>query len=152
MKKLLFILPAFFFTLAVNAQGTQTEDEVYVGKGKTFGKYTGKTIIIPDVGKSEKKPIINSTTLTGIVISGGDPGVQDSLKNKPGGLYSFNLKKDDGTIVTIGTRDNGFTVPRTIEGHTIIIEGIDAGRRRRDVNINYQKEIQFAATGIKIIN
>ncbi len=153
MKKLLFILPAFLFTLSVNAQGTQTEDEVYVGKGKTFGKYTGKTIIIPDVGKSEKKPITNSTVLTGIVTGGGVvSGGQDTLKSKLGGLYSFNLKTADGTIVTIGTRDNGFTVPRTIEGHTIIIEGIDAGRRRRDVNINYQKEIQFAATGIKVID
>lgn len=155
MKKLLFILSAFFFTLAVNAQGTQTEDEVYVGKGKTFGKYTGKTIIIPDVGKSEKKPIIDQTSVTGVVISGGLVSRMDSLTDKSISLYSFNLKKSDGTMLTIGTRDNGFTVPKEIVGKTITVEGIDLvsfPRRRKTVSTDYQKEIQFAATGIKVMD
>ncbi len=36
MKKLFLILPVFFLTLTIAAQ---TEDEVYIGKGKTFGNY-----------------------------------------------------------------------------------------------------------------
>lgn len=153
MKKLLFILPAFLLSIAVNAQGTQTEDEVYVGKGKTFGNYKGTGIIIPDYNKTAKKPITNPTTLTGIVISGGGAGVQDSLKDKSGGLYSFNLKKDDGTVVTVGTRDYDFTVPKQLIGKRISIEGLNAGtisidRKRKTV----QKDIQFAAIGLKIID
>ena len=60
MKKLLFILPVFFFTLAVNAQ--QTEDELYIGK--TFGNYKGTGIIIPDTDRNTK-PINGQTTVTG---------------------------------------------------------------------------------------
>ena len=138
MKKLLFILPVIFFTLAVNAQGTQTEDEVYVGK--KFGNYKS----------ADTRPIDGQQTITGVVTRGGSgSGVQDSLKDGRGGLYLFNLKTADGTVLTIGTRDNGFTVPRTIEGHTISIQGKDAGqisgRRRRD-------GVQFTAIGVMVID
>ena len=135
MKKLLFILPVLFFALSVNAQ--QTEDEVYVGK--KFGNYKS----------ADTRPIDGQQTITGVVTRGGSGnGVQDSLKDDRGGLYLFNLKKADGTVLTIGTRDNGFTVPRTIEGHTISIQGKDAGqisgRRRRD--------FQFVAIGVLVID
>jgi hypothetical protein len=54
----------------------------------------------------------------------------------------------------VGTKDNGFTVPRVIVGKTITIEGLDLvgmGRRRKTINNkDYQQDIQFAATGIKI--
>jgi len=66
MKKLLFILPVFFLTLAGNAQ--QTEDEVYVGK--KYGNYKGTGIIIPDTDR-KAKPASGQTTLTGIVVTVG---------------------------------------------------------------------------------
>ncbi len=47
MKKLLFIFPVLFLTLAVNAQ--QTEDEVYVGK--KYGNYKGAGIVKPERDK-----------------------------------------------------------------------------------------------------
>lgn len=142
MKKLLFILTAMFITFSVFAQ--QTEDEVYVGKGKTFGNYKGTAIIIPDVGKNSK-PTDVPRSITGVVI---DNGPADSLTN--GGLRSIKLKKDDGTIITVGTKDYGFTVPRNLVGRRITIEGdmVAGGRKRRD----YQKDIQFAATGIIVID
>ena len=93
--------------------------------------------------------------MTGVVVSGGLVNRVDSLTDKRISLYSFNLKKSDGTIVTIGTKDNGFTVPKEIVGKTITVEGIDLvsfPRRRKTVNTDYQKEIQFAAIGIKIID
>src|SRR5665647_1077652 len=99
MKKLLFILPVLF-TLAVNAQ--QTEDEVYIGKGKTFGKYNGRGIIIPDTDRNAK-PVDRQTTVTGMVVGTCKPNCN-----------SLTVKKSDGTIVTVGTRDNGFTVPKGI--------------------------------------
>ena len=144
MKKLLFILPAFFFTLIVNVQ--QTEDEVYVGKGKTFGNYKGTGIIILDFGKKAKQTSVQSA-ITGIVIS-VSTGKADSLAGR--GEFNFiTVKKDDGTVVTIGTRDNVFTVPRTIVGRTITIDGsqVAGGRRRRD-----QQDIQYGATGIMVID
>jgi hypothetical protein len=143
MKKLLFILPSFLLSIALNAK--QTEDEVHIGsypKGKTFGNYKG-----PDT-----KSIDGQKTITGMVT-----GIckRDCCNNKRTSC-SVDLKSDDG-IVTVGTRDYGFTVPKEIEGHTIIIEGRDAGqisggRKRRDMKKDYQKDIQFAATGIMVID
>ena len=154
MKKLLSILPVIFLSIALHAQ--QTEDEVFVGKGKTFGNYKGTAIIIPDIDKTVKKPTTDLTSLTGTVISGGLITLMDSLTDKRVGLYSFNLKKADGTIVTVGTKANGFAVPKAIVGKTITVEGIDAGqisgRKRRDVKNDAQQDIQFAATGIIIID
>ena len=48
-------------------------------------------------------------------------------------------------------------VPKKIVGRKIIVEGIDAGqisggRKRRDVKKDAQQDIQFAATGLKIID
>ena len=140
MKKLLFILPVFFFTLTVNAQ--QTEDQPQIGK--TFGNYKGIGIIIPDVGRPTK-PINGQTTVTGIVVKVG--WCEDDC-------LTILVKKDDGTTVTIGTKDYGFTVPKEIVGKRIIIEGIEPAkliRERRTVKKDYQKDIQFAATGIKVI-
>ncbi|MGZ8554401.1 MAG: hypothetical protein ACXWV8_13400 [Chitinophagaceae bacterium] len=145
MEKLRFILPALFLSLALNAQ--QTEDEVYIGKGKTFGNYKETAIIIPDTDR-KAKPINGQTAITGIVVTVGWCE-EDCL--------TILVKKDDGTTVTVGTRDNGFTVPKKIVGRKIIVEGIDAGqisggRKRRDMKKDAQQDIQFAATGLKIID
>ena len=141
MKKLLFILPVFFFTLALNAQ--QTEDEVYIGKGKTFGNYKG--IIIPETDKPAK-PIGGQKALTGTVVNVGWCE-EDCL--------TILIKKDDGTTVTIGTKDYGFKVSPKIVGRKIIVEGNEPAyfiRERRTIKKDYQKDIQFAATGIKVID
>lgn len=90
-----------------------------------------------------------------MVISGGLISRMDSLTDKRVTLHSFSLRKADGTMVTIGTRDNGFTVPKEIVGKTITVEGIDLvsfPRKRKTANKDYQQEIQFAATGIKVID
>jgi len=135
MKSLLFIMAAFLFTHAVNAQGTQTEDEVYIGKGKTFGNYK----------RFDTKPINGQLALTGTVVS----GCKRDCCNKKQTSCSFNLLKDDGTIVTVGTKDYGFTVAKNIVGRKITLDGsmVAGGRKRRD-----QQDIQYAATGIKVID
>jgi len=141
MKKLLFILPVIFFTLAANAQGTQTEDEVYIGKGKTFGNYKGTS--------KDSKPVKGE--IKGVVV-GLKNGSTDGWCEED--CLTILVKKDDGAIVTIGTRDYGFTVPKELIGKRIIVEGVDVTtsyiRRRKTINQNYQRDIQFAATGIKI--
>ena len=145
MKKLLFTMPVLFLSFALNAQ--QTEDEVYIGKGKTFGNYKGTAIIIPDVNRNEK-PANGKTAITDIIVTVGWCE-EDCL--------TILVKKDDGTTVTVGTRDNSFKVPKTIVGRKIIVEGKDAGqvsggRKRKDVKKDAQQDIQFAATGIMVID
>jgi len=140
MKKLLLILTSFLLIIALNAQGTQTEDEVFIGKGKTFGNYKGTGIIIPDVGL-KGKPYNGPASLTGIVVK-VDWCEED--------CRTIMVKKDDGTTVIVGTRDYGFTVPKNIVGRKITLDGsmVAGGRKRRD----YQQDIQYAATGIKVID
>ena len=137
MKKLLCILPLILFTIAVNAQ--QTEDEVYVGK--KYGNFKGTGIIIPDTDKPVKPPT-GVVIITGTVV-GACKGRCDSLK----------IQKEDGTFVIIGTRDNKFTLPSNIVGKKITIEGIFTESRISEIRnprTNYQKNIQFAASGIKV--
>ena len=136
MKKLLFILPVFFLALTVNAQ--QTEDDVYVGKGKTFGTYKG-------TDTRNIKLINGQSNITGTVVK-VDWCEDDCL--------TMWVKKDDGTIVSVGTKDYGFTIPKSIVGKKIIIEGIDPAKlitKKKTLKREFQKDIQFAATGLRIL-
>lgn len=147
MKKLLMILSLFFFAFALHAQ--QTEDEVNIGlyKGKTFGRYTGPSITIPDADLAEKK----SSGLRLVT------GVVTNITLCEGGCMVLSVKRDDSTIVNIGTKDFGFKVPKNILGHRISVEGVTpeyviSDRKRREGPKNYQRDIQFAATGILVID
>ena len=144
MKKLLFALPVFFFSVAVHAQ--QTEDDVLVGKSKTFGNYKGvaTSTTKPNIGANTKS-VKGLSTLTGTVVK-VDWCEDDCL--------TFFVKKDDGTTVTVGTKDYGFTVPKEIVGKRIHIEGIDVAMRLPEKGMSkkeYQKDIQFSATGVKVM-
>ncbi len=137
MKKLLITLSVFFISLAINAQ--QTEDDVYLGKSKTYGNYRGT-----DIGYS--KPTKGQTILTGTVVKVGWCE-EDCL--------TILVKKADGTTVTVGTKDYGFRVPKGIIGKKIIIEGIDPAKRifnKKPVKQTYQTDIQFAASGIRLLD
>jgi len=137
MKKLLFTIPAFFLALAVNAQ--QTEDDIYVGRSKTFGNYKGT-----DIGYS--KPMKGQTIISGTVIN-VSWCEEDCL--------TILVKKADGTTLTVGTKDNGFRVPKGIVGKKIIVEGIEPSKRiidKKSVKQTYQTDIQFAASGIRLLN
>ncbi|MDP3360114.1 MAG: DUF4920 domain-containing protein [Lutibacter sp.] len=149
MKKLLQILPFILFALSVNAQ--QTEDDIYVGKSKTFGNYKGTDIINvnskPLLGLDRNaKQIKGQSNITGTVVK-VDWCEEDCL--------TMWVQKDDGTTVAVGTKDYGFTVPKDIVGKRIIIEGIEPAkliREKKTVKKAYQKDIQIAATGIKIFD
>ena len=137
MKKLLQILPLLLITLMVNAQ--QTEDDVYVGKARTFGNYRGTDI-------RTAKPMKGQTITTGIVVK-VDWCEEDCL--------TVWVKKDDGTIVSVGTKEYGFTVPKEIVGKRIIIEGVETAKlipQKKIVKKEYQKGIQIAETGIRIFD
>jgi hypothetical protein len=131
MKKLLQILPFILFALSVNAQ--QTEDDIYVGKGKTFGNYK-------ETDTRTTKPINGQLTITGTVVK-VDWCEDDCL--------TIWVKKDDGTTIAVGTKDFGFTVPKNITGNSIIIEGIVPAKLILEKK-ERQKDIQIAATGVRI--
>ena len=148
MKKLLFALPLFFLSLAVYAQ--QTEDDVFVGKSKTFGNFKGVALSTtkPNTLNDDRrntKSIKGLLTLTGTVVKVG--WCEDDC-------LIFYVKEDDGTTVAVGTKDYGFTVPKEIAGKRIFIECIAPAlliREKEKVKKEYQKDIQFVATGIKVI-
>jgi len=148
MQKLLLILSVSFFSLTVHAQ--QTEDDVYVGKSKTYGNFRGPDLTTinpkPQTGLNKNvKPVNNTTTITGTVVKLG--WCEDDC-------LTVWVKKDDGTTVAVGTKDFGFTVPKNIVGKRIVIEGMAPAMLIRDKRIikkEYQKDIQFAASGVKII-
>ena len=136
MKKLLQILAMIFLTHVVNAQ--QTEDDIYVGKNRTFGKYRGADI---KTAKQKGQFIIRGTVVK------VDWCEDDCL--------TVWIKKDDGSILSVGTKDYGFTVPKNIVGKRIIIEGIEPFKyiaTKKTVKKEYQKDIQVAATGIRIFD
>jgi len=133
MKKLFQILSFILFTITVNAQ--QTEDDVFVGKGKTFGNYRG-------TDSRTSNPIKGQLTITGTVVK-VDWCEDDCL--------TIWVKKDDGTIITVGTKDFGFTVPNNITGKRIIIEGIVPVKLANEKK-EYQKDIQIAATGLRVFS
>jgi hypothetical protein len=65
------------------------------------------------------------------------------------------VKKDDGTTIATGTKDYGFAVPKEIVGKKIIIESIEPAKlikEKKVVKKEYQKDIQIAATGLRIFN
>lgn len=119
----------------VNAQ--QTEDDIYVGKSRTFGNYRGADI-------TTTKQMKGQLVIKGIVAK-VDWCEEDCL--------TVWVKKDDGSTVSVGTKDYGFTVPKNIVGKRIIIEGIEPAKFitvKKAVKKEYQKDIQIAATGVRI--
>ncbi|MFZ4770172.1 MAG: DUF4920 domain-containing protein [Ferruginibacter sp.] len=136
MKKILLMLPFFFLALAVNAQ--QTEDDVYVGKRRTFGNYRG-------MESSNTKPVAGQSVIIGTVIKVG--WCEDDC-------LTILIKQPDGTSIMVGTKDYGFKVPKGIVGKKIIIEGISPAKRivtKKGVK-EYQRDIQFAASGVKLLD
>ncbi len=147
MKQLSIILSALLITVIVNAQ--QTEDEGYIGKGKTFGNYQGTGIIIPDIEKAVK-PMKDYTVIQGRVIRLQGEGKNSWCEED---CLTIFIKRDDSSVVRIGTKEFGFTVPKGIVGKQIMVQGRNSGdRRRREVEKLYQKDIQFAASGIMVID
>jgi hypothetical protein len=133
MKKLLQILPFILFAITVNAQ--QTEDDVYVGKAKTYGNYRGTDI-------SATKPEKGQSIIKGTVVK-VDWCEEDCL--------TVWVKKDDGTLVAVGTKDYSFTVPKDISGKRIVIEGIEPAKltyEKKSVKKKYQEGIQIFAKGV----
>src|SRR5688500_1402011 len=114
MKKLLLLLPVLFVSIVLCAQ---TEDEVYIGKGRTFGNYKSGNIR-PVNGQIN--PVSGLKTVTGTIVGACK---RDCCNRK---LTSCFLDIQTGdSLVRIGTRDNGFSVPKEMVGKKIVVEGTE---------------------------
>ncbi|HEY0355706.1 MAG TPA: DUF4920 domain-containing protein [Flavisolibacter sp.] len=137
MKKILLLSAVTFLILTGNAQ--QTEDDIFVGKSRTFGNYRGTDV---NTAKQIKGRII----ITGVVEKTGWCE-EDCI--------TVWVKKEDGSTVSVGTKEYGFTVPKNIVGKKIIIEAAEPATyttQKKKVKKEYQKDIQVAATGIRIFD
>jgi len=135
VKKLIQILPFILFSIITRAQ--QTEDDVYVGKSRTFGNYKGTNI-------ATSKQVKGGVVITGTVIK---------VDQCEGDCLTVWVKKNDGSTVSIGTKDYGFTIPKNTIGKRVVIEGIEPEKyivEKRKINKEYQKDVQVAATGIRV--
>jgi hypothetical protein len=137
MKKIFVLLPVLFLALTGVAQ-TQTEDDASVGgKSKTFGKYRG-------IDSKNLTLVKGQTIITGTVIN---------VSWCEEDCFTILVKTNTGNLVTVGTKDYAFSVPKQITGKKISIEGIELAKliiNKKAEKKQYQKDIQIAATGIKI--
>lgn len=103
MKKLITTIALFI--LAINSKAQILEDDVSVGGiPKMYGNYKGAVSSNSSVDKNTVA--INGTTIiTGTVIKIGWCE-EDCI--------TFWLKKEDGTTLVVGTKDFGFSVPKSI--------------------------------------
>jgi hypothetical protein len=136
MKKIVIFISAMI--LAINSNAQQTEDDPSVGGSwRTFGKYQGTEA-------KNLKPMKGQITINGRVVN-VSWCEEDCL--------TILVKTNDGKMLTIGTKDNAFSVPKDLSGKKIIVEGIDLAKINNDkksVKKEYQKDIQVAAIGIKV--
>jgi hypothetical protein len=133
MKRILFFVITFLFTGAAVAQ--QTEDDIYVGKARTFGNYKG-TAAFSKLPKG-------ASVITGTIVEVS--WCEDDCR-------TILVKKTDGTMITVGTADYGFKIPKNIKGKKIIIEGVEPGKQLIDKKKSGQQNIQFAASGLKLLD
>ena len=140
MKKLLIFLPVLLVTLVSSAQ--YKVDPIRVGT--KYGNFRGYE------NDTKTKPAVGELTVTGTIVSTGE---QNCINNKCT-VNSITIKTNNSTSLIIGTKDYGFVLPGNIVGIKIIAEGIDPANRdheKRGEDKTYQKDIQFAATGIKFV-
>ena len=136
MKSIFLLAITFLFASAAIAQ--QTEDDVYVGKARTFGNYRGTNVY------SKLPQGYSIVTGTVVELSWCEEDCRTVL-----------VKKTDGTMITVGTADFGFTIPKGIKGKKITIEGVETGKQiidKKKTARNQQQNIQFAASGVKLLD
>lgn len=159
-----FVLSTMFLIGMVFGSSAQVQSQnATFPKGERFGNYRGIDIIIPDTDRKAQtgiiipdfdrkaKPLQGQTTLTGTVTRIGDL----NCENQKCTANSIDVKRADGSIATIGTNDFDFAVPREIKGRKISVEGFESSRfvrERKVVQKDYQRGLQFVATGIMIID
>jgi hypothetical protein len=157
MKKLLF---ASLVLLGFTA-GAQEADEI---------KPAAKGVVYGTVATEEGAVSVNDLTarLTNGTFEGKLTGKVKEVCQTMG--CWMKLEKADGTTLMVKTKDHAFFMPKDIVGKTVVIEGTasikeeseakqkhyaeDAGKSKEEIAKikGAKKEVQFAASGVKVLD
>lgn len=158
MKKLLFVS----FVFAVFTANAQEASEIKPAeKGVVYG-----TVI------SETGEVVSPDDLQAKMADGAFEGkVTGKVKEvcKAMGCW-IRLEKADGTSLMVKSKDHGFFMPENLTGKNVVIEGTanvkevseekrkhfaeDAGKSKDEIKKikGSEKEIQFVASGVKVLD
>ncbi len=158
MKKLLFV-PLVLVAFFTNAQ--EASEIKPAEKGVVYG-----TVI------SEKGKAVSPDDLQANMANGAFEGkVTGKVKEvcKAMGCW-IRLEKADGTSLMVKSKDHGFFMPENLTGKNVVIEGTanvkevsedkrkhfaeDAGKSKAEIKKikGSEKEIQFVASGVKVLD
>ena len=158
MKK---ILLAFVFFVAVTANAQESSEIKPAAKGVVYGaavSESGEAITANDLQAK-----LNNGVFEGQVTG----KVKEVCKSM--GCW-ITLEKADGTSLMVKSKEHGFFMPENLTGKTVVIEGTasikevseekrkhmaeDAGKSKAEIKKikGSEKEVQFIATGVKVLD
>lgn len=156
MKKI--VLAAFLlFALGANAQ---EKEKVQAAPGVVYGTISNE--VNPVTPDDIKAKLVNNEFNGQIKAK-----VTDVCKAE--GCW-IKVQKADGTLMMVRAKDHKFLMPENIVGKTVLIEGAatvketseemrkhyaeDAGKSKEEIAKikGPEKDVQFAATGVKVLN
>jgi hypothetical protein len=159
MKKILFAA-VLFTALAANAQETPEKEKVQAAKGVVYGKV------------SDEKDIVQVDELKNKLVDNKFEGqVQGKVVEvcQAEGCW-IRIQRVDGSAMMVRAKDHAFLMPANIVGKTVVIEGSavikevseemrkhyaeDAGKSKEEIAKikGPEKDVQFAAKGVKVID
>jgi len=159
MKKILFAA-LLFVTVAANAQDTPEKEKVQAAKGVVYGKVSDEKNVVP-VDQLKTKLV--------------DDKFEGQVRGKVVEVCQaegcwIRIERADGTSMMVRSKDHAFLMPANIVGRTVVIEGNavikevseemrkhyaeDAGKSKEEIAKikGTEKDVQFAAKGVKVID
>src|SRR5688500_7363704 len=158
MKKV-FLAIVLFVTVAANAQ--DASEIKPAAKGVVYG--TAVTENGEAITTNDLQAKLSNGVFTGTVTG----KVKEVCKSM--GCW-ITLEKADGTSLMVKSKEHGFFMPENLTGKTVIIEGTasikevseekrkhmaeDAGKSKAEIKKikGSEKEVQFIATGVKVLD
>ena len=158
MKK--FLLLSFLFA-AFCANSQEATEIVPAAKGVVYG-----------TAPADKNDAVNINELQAKMAAGGFEGrVTGKVKEvcKTMGCW-IRLEKADGSTLMVKSKEHSFFMPENLTGKTVVIEGTasvkevseekrkhfaeDAGKTKEEIKKiqGSEKETQFVATGVKVLD
>jgi hypothetical protein len=159
MKKMLFAA-LLFVAVAANAQETPEKEKVQAAKGVVYGKVSEEKNVVP-VDQLKNKLV--------------DDKFDGQVKGKVVEVCQaegcwIRMERADGSSMMVRSKDHAFLMPANIVGKTVVIEGSavikevseemrkhyaeDAGKSKEEIAKikGTEKDVQFAAKGVKVVD
>jgi len=159
MKTMLFAA-LLFVTVVANAQDTPEKEKVQAAKGVVYGKVSEEKNVVP-VDQLKSKLVEDK-------FEGQVKGKVVEVCQAEG--CWIRIERADGTAMMVRSKDHAFLMPANIVGRTVVIEGNavikevseemrkhyaeDAGKSKEEIAKikGSEKDVQFAAKGVKVID